>query len=187
MPRISVSETYTSNVFLSSTGKRAELITEISPGIHISARGGRISGSLDYSLNELLYARNSSGTRSQNALNAFGTMEVIDKSGYIDFSGVVSQQAISAFGAPTTNVTALNGNSTETAVFRLSPHMSGRIGGIADYAARYSLTSSRSGSGAVSDVDSQDLSVQLNSAGGRVGHVAYGRHGRVACGVGGVD
>lgn len=169
VPRVSVSETLTNNVFLSGSGRKSELITQISPGIRIVSRGGRISGSLDYSLDELLYANGSSGTRSLNALNATGTMEVIDKSGYVDFSGVVSQQVISAFGAPTSGLTALNGNSAETSVFRISPHMRGRISGFADYEARYSLSSSRSAATFMSDVDSQDMSVKLNSTGSRVG------------------
>ena len=169
VPRITVSETYTNNVLLSSTGRQADLVSQVSPGIHISSRGGRISGTLDYSLNELMYARNSSGRRSDNSLNASGTVEAIDKWGYIDFSGFVGRQAISAFGAPADNGISLNGNSTETSTFKLSPHVRGRFGDVADYEARYSLTSSRSKSVLASAVDSQDLSLRLSGVGGRLG------------------
>lgn len=169
VPRLSVSETYTNNVFLSSGNRQADLVTEISPGIRVTSRGGRITGSLDYSLNELLYAQNSSGRRSQNALNATGTMEAIDKWGYIDFSGFVGQHAVSAFGAPANDGIALNGNNTETSVFMLSPHVKGRLGSVADYEARYSLTSSRSRSSLVSNVYSKDFSARLSGVGGRLG------------------
>ena len=167
VPRISVTETFTNNVALSSTNKQSELITQISPGIRVSSQGGRITGSVDYSLNELLYARNSSGPRSENRLNASGKVEVIDKTGYIDFSGVVSQQAISAFRSPTNSATLLNGNSTETALFRLSPNIRGRLGDVAQYDARYSLATSRSGATTTSDVNSSELSLQLGAIGGR--------------------
>ncbi len=166
VPRLSVSETYTDNVFLSSTGGRSELITQISPGIRISNSGGRIRGSVDYSLTELLYARNSAGRSSQNALNANGTIEAIDNWAFIDFNGVVAQQAISAFGAPVNNGILLSGNSTETSVFRVSPYVRGRLADVADYEARYSLSSSRSGSALASDVNSKDLSARLTGVGG---------------------
>lgn len=169
VPRISVTETFTNNVGLSSTNRQSELITQISPGIRISSQGGRITGTVDYSLSELLYARNSSGRRSENQLNASGKVEVIDKTGYIDFSGVVSQQAISAFGSPTNSAALLNGNSTETAVFRISPNIRGRLGDVAQYDARYSLITSRSGATTTSDVNSSELSLQLGSSGGRAG------------------
>ena len=168
-PRVSVSETYTNNVLLSSTDKQGELVTQVSPGIRIVSTGGRITGSLDYSLNELMYARNTSARRSENALNAVGKIEAIDKWAYIDFSGVIGQQSISAFGAPSSGGILLNGNSTETSVFTLSPHISGRLGGAADYEARYSLTSSQSKSDLVSSSDSKDLSVSLNGVGNRFG------------------
>ena len=186
VPRVSVSETYTSNVFLSSTDPQSELITRISPGIRISSTGGRIKGTLDYSLSELLYANNSSGRTSQNALNASANVEVVDKWAYVDLSGVISQQAISAFGVPSDNGALLSGNSTETSVFRISPYVRGRFAGVADYDARYSLSSSQSKSSLVSDVTTKDLTVRLTGVGGRFGlgwsldvsHQAYDGAGR---------
>lgn len=169
VPRISVTETYTNNVSLSSTNKQSELITQISPGIRLLSNGGRVKGSLDYSLTEQLYARGTSGRRSQNSLNATANIEAVDNWFYVDVSGVIGQQSISAFGAPVGDGSVLNRNSTEISVFRLSPYVRGRLGSTAEYAARYSLTSSRSGSAAVSDVDSRDLSLHLNSIGARRG------------------
>ena len=67
VPRVSISETYTNNVLLQSAGKQNELITQISPGISISSRAGRIKGTFDYSLNELFYAKNTSARQSQNS------------------------------------------------------------------------------------------------------------------------
>jgi hypothetical protein len=42
VPRVSVTETLTDNVRLSSVDKQADLITEISPGIRISSEGRRL-------------------------------------------------------------------------------------------------------------------------------------------------
>ena len=68
MPRVSVTETITNNARLSSVNQKSDAITEVSPGISISSTGGRIRGSIDYSLTEVLYANNTSGRRSLNSL-----------------------------------------------------------------------------------------------------------------------
>lgn len=167
--RISVSEAYTDNVFLSSTNRRSELITQVSPGIRIANQGGRLRGSLDYSMTEEIYARNSSGRRSQNSLNASGTLEAIDDWAFVDFGGVVGRQSISAFGPQSNDNGALNANSTETSTFRISPYVRGHFGSTAEYEARYSLTSSKSASALVSDVNARALSLRLHGTGARRG------------------
>ncbi len=164
VPRLSVSERYTDNVSLQSVGKQSELITQVSPGISISSRAGRIKGIFDYSLNELIYARNTSSRQSQNSLNTVGTIEAVDNWAFIDFSGNISQQAISAFGTQSNNASAINGNSTETSVYRLSPYFRGRLGGFADYVARYSWSTTRSGVATASDAKTKDASLTLNGA-----------------------
>ncbi len=138
VPRISVTETLTDNVRLTSTGQQSDQITEISPGIRISSDVGRLKGYFDYSLSEIVYAQNSSGRQSQNALTTFGTLEAVDNWAYLDFSGSISQQAISAFGTQSSDNTSLNANRTEVSTYRLSPYVRGRLGGVASYEARYS-------------------------------------------------
>ena len=162
VPRISVSENYTNNVFLQSTGRQSELITQISPGISISSRAGRIKGTFDYALNELFYANNTSAQHSQNALSTAGTFEAVDNWAFVDFSGSISRQAISAFGTQSNNSLAINSNSTETSVYRLSPYFRGRLGGFADYTARYSWATTRSGSATLADAKTKEASFALN-------------------------
>ncbi len=169
VPRISVTETFTNNVRLDNVNKRSELITQISPGIRVSSTGSRIRGSVDYSLTELLYANNTTGRQSQNNLNASGTVEAVDNWAFLDFSGNIAQQSISAFGTPSSGGILAGGNSTETSVFRLSPYVRGRLAGVADYEARYSITNSSTAAAAVGDVDQRDASVRLNGGQSRFG------------------
>ena len=157
VPRVTVSETLTDNVLLTSAGQQSEQITEISPGIRISSDVGRLKGYFDYSLSEIAYAQNSSSNQSQNALTTFGTLEAIDDWGFVDFSGSISQQSISAFGTQSSDNTSINANRTEVSSYRISPYVRGRLGGdLANYEARYSraITSgeARAGSG-VTTVD----------------------------------
>lgn len=162
VPRLSVTETFTDNVSLVNTGRRAEQITDISPGIVISGNSGRTKVFVDYSLHETLYAQNSSGRRSQNALNASGTVEAVENWAYLDFGGNISQQAISAFGAQSPSNLSINPNLAETRSFRLSPYLRGKLSTFADYEARYSLATSRSPSALASDVTTNDAVVKLN-------------------------
>ncbi len=164
VPRLSVSERYTNNVDLQSSGKQAEFVTQISPGISIRSAAGRIKGSFDYSLNELVYARNSQGRQSQNSLTSSGVVEAVDNWAFIDFSGAISQQAVSAFGTQSNNTSTVNGNSSETSIYRLSPYLRGRLGGSVDYEARYSWSATRSGLATASDVKTKDASVKLNGS-----------------------
>ena len=162
VPRLSVTETFTDNVSLVSTGRRAEQITDVSPGIVISGNSGRTKVYVDYSLHETLYAQNSSGRRSQNALNASGTVEAVENWAYIDFGGNISQQAISAFGAQSPSNLSINPNLAETRNFRLSPYLRGKLSTFADYEARYSLVTSRSASALTSDVTTKEAAVKLS-------------------------
>jgi len=162
VPRLSITETFTDNVSLATTGKQSELTTEVSPGIRITSESGRLKGYLDYSFRQTLYAQNTSSRSAQNALNAFGTIEAIDNTAYLDFSGVISQQAISALGTQSVGTASINSNLTESTTLMLSPHVRGRLGSFANYVARYSITTNRSQSALVSDVTSANAQVQLN-------------------------
>ena len=162
VPRLSVTEIFTDNVSLRSVGKQSELITDVSPGILISSGSGRFRGVIDYSLHKTFYAQNSSSSRSQNLLNAAGTFEAVDNWAYLDFSGNVSQQAISAFGLQSPDNASVNPNLTETRSLRLSPYLRGQLSTFAAYEARYSLTTNRSVSGLASDVTTNEGLIRLS-------------------------
>ncbi len=164
VPRISVSERFTNNVTLATTGKKSELVTTISPGISLLSNGGRLRGTLDYSLNELVYARGTSSRQSQNALSSSAVWEAVDNFAFVDFSGAISQQSISALGTQSAGDSSLNGNSTETSTYRLSPYLKGSLAGLADYEARYGWTSSKSDASTASDILTRDASLRLNGS-----------------------
>jgi uncharacterized protein (PEP-CTERM system associated) len=165
VPRVSISETWTDNVRLSTNDRQPELITVLSPGIRISADRGRLKGYFDYALNTRYFAQNSSGTDIQNALTAFGTLEAVENWAFVDLNAGISQQSISALGTPSVGSTAINGNQNETATVRLSPYVRGRLAGAVDYEARYSLATNRNKSAAASDATTRDGSITLGGRG----------------------
>jgi len=163
VPRVSVTETATDNVGLSSVGQQADLITEISPGIRINIEGARVKGYFDYALNGIFYAQGAAPSRTQNALNTFGTLEAVDNWAFIDFSGSISQQAVSAFGTPlSSNTTSINTNQTETSNYRISPYVRGRLADLANYEARYSRAVTGSDAAAASGVTTVDGIVKIS-------------------------
>lgn len=163
-PRIKFGETWSDNVDVGRTQnkKSSGLITELAPGIHIDARTARLRAYLDYSLIGAYYTEPSGYSRTQNALNAFGTFEAISNWFYLDFSAVIAQQAISAFGTQTPTTSYSNSNSTETGTYRLSPYLRGRLGNDANYLLRYNWSTTQASANNVSDINLSEWSGQLN-------------------------
>lgn len=163
-PRVTVAETITDNVRLDGSNPKSEQITEVTPGIRINIDSGRLKTYFDLGLNQVVYAQGTSPNRSQiqNALNTFGTFEAVDNWAFVDFSGTVSQQAVSALGTQSAANTSVNANQTEVSNYRISPYLRGRLAHAADYEARYSRTTTRSDSATASDVDTADTSVKLS-------------------------
>jgi len=163
-PRINIGETFTDNVNPASGFKQADQITEITPGIRAQADTARLKAYADYQLTGYYYARGSYGSRTQNALNAFGTFEALEKRFYLDFSGNISQQSISAFGPQVASNAILDTNRTEVSTYRLSPYLRGRIGSEADYELRYANTWSSSRSSLVSRYTMGEWSAKIKNS-----------------------
>lgn len=161
VPRIGVSETLTDNVRLDDQNKRSDWVTQLSPGLRVDIKGAKLKTFFDYALTHVSYARGTGSGRTQNALNTFGTFEAIDNLAFVDFSGSISQQAVSAFQTQSLDNTSINANRAEVSTYRLSPYLRGRLGDSANYEARYTYAQTRSGSALSSDVTSTDGSVRL--------------------------
>ncbi|MDR0775274.1 MAG: TIGR03016 family PEP-CTERM system-associated outer membrane protein [Azonexus sp.] len=159
-PRIGLSLTATDHANISYGQGESDLITEISPGIRIDARTVRLRGYLDYALRGQFYSKNN-GSRHQNALNTFATLEAIDDWFFVDASGNISQQSISAFGPQSPSDASINNNSTETSTYRISPYIRGTIGGLADYTVRYNATTTRADDSTGTNLDTSQWIGQL--------------------------
>ena len=159
-PRVSAGVTLSSNGALSANNPQSEQIFEMSPGVRVVVNQPRVKGFLDYSLSGLYYAQKTSGDNLRHALNANARIDAWDNRAFVDLSGVVSDQSISALGASSSLADA---NRSETASFRFSPFFRGNLDGVADYEARYSLQSTSTDASDRSDFTSQDLTVNLAS------------------------
>lgn len=169
-PTFAVQQTFTDNVDL-RPGGRSEAITQVSPGIRLDSRRGRIQGTLDYTANGLLHARDSSRNTVQNALSAAFVADIVESTLTVDARASVSQQSISAFGTPVTGPGLVNANQTEVAVVSIAPTLRGNLAGWADVTARTFWTVTNSDS--VANGDSTAWGGQLSLA-GRQGAFGWG-------------
>ncbi len=159
--RVTVGQTLSTNGNL-STNARSEQTTEVTPGIRAVFNTPRVQGFIDYSLSALFYAQGTSGNQFRNALNANANINAWDNRAFVDLSGVVSNQAISAFGPQSVNGRS-DTNQSETASFRFSPYLRGSFAGDTDYELRYSLQTADTDSAARSDITDQTASLRLGS------------------------
>ncbi|MCF8154367.1 MAG: TIGR03016 family PEP-CTERM system-associated outer membrane protein [Rhodoferax sp.] len=136
VPRLSVMQTFTDNVNQASSGKQSEQVTEISPGIHIASGKGRLRGYFDYALRAVGYGQSSRSDSYLNALDTVGKFEAVDRILYVDFTGAIAQQAITAFGTQSGAGAYSTTNRTEVSNYRLSPYLQGRLGDLANYVVR---------------------------------------------------
>lgn len=165
-PKIKLTETWSDNVSIarSNNGKESGFITELAPGVTINAKTARLKARLDYSLIGQFYSTPSGYSRTQNSLNSFGTLEAVEQWLFVDFSGVVTQQAKSAFGAQSPSTANLNSNLTETATYRLSPYIRGQFAGLVEYSLRYNRSTTQASAATVSDIELSEWTGQLRGS-----------------------
>lgn len=165
-PKIKFTETWTDNVSIvrANNGKESGFITELAPGVNINAKTARLKAKLDYTLLGQYYSTPSGYSRTQNSLNSFGTLEAVEQWLFVDFSGVIAQQAKSAFGPQSPSSASLNKNLTETATFRLSPYIRGQFAGLAEYSLRYNRATTQASSATVSDIELSEWTGQIRGS-----------------------
>lgn len=161
-PSVSVGATLSSNGNASSANSRSELALDVSPALKVVMNTPRVKGFVDYSLSATYYLQGNSRNRIGNRLNADGTVDVWDGKAFVDVSGSISDEAISAFG-PQTLTGLSDTNRSETSVYRISPHIGGTIAGVMDYQLRYALQTVNTSTSLRSDSTSQVLSMRVGS------------------------
>ena len=167
-PTFAVNETATDNVYLSQSNVKSALVSDINPGIRIVGSGDRAKLRLSYQMHNLFYSTDpSNNNQTQNSLNALGTLEALENWFFIDASGYISQQSISAFGASSSSSstnTNVNNNISETSTYRISPYIRGSFGSVADYQLRYDWSSTSSQTGSAYDLTNKTWVANLKGA-----------------------
>src|SRR5437868_3940858 len=70
-PRLELRETYSDNIGLAPAGsEQSDFVTEVAPGIGVTATGPRLKLRANYLMRNLFYARETSGRTTQHQLDA---------------------------------------------------------------------------------------------------------------------
>lgn len=169
---IGLSETYTDNRQLSAGGdKQGELITDISPYLHIARFGGAVQGMLDYSPHALIQRQDSGGNTVAHQLAARLSAIGWDNHFVFDANASIAQQAVSAWGVQPGNGRTTDENRSQVATLSLAPTLRGTLAGVVDVQAGLSWDGQRSGDTNLGDSNGSGAFLSL---GGRRGFVGWG-------------
>lgn len=158
-PRVSVGLTLSDNGSLSGGQGRGEQVLEVSPGVRGIFNTARIKGHVDYALTGQTRFQNTARDDWRHTLNGAATVNAWDNRAFVDVSGSVADESISAFDAPGIGSSRIN--QSQTANFRLSPYLRGTLGSATDYELRYSVQTVNSESAARPDLSAQDVSLRM--------------------------
>jgi uncharacterized protein (PEP-CTERM system associated) len=165
-PSIGVDLTQTDNARLQNDGKQSDLIIRTSPGIRIQGQSARATAYIDMQVQQVDYVDTEGKDRIQRALNGMGTLEVLDNWLFLDLTGRIARQAVSAFGTPASGTDSINSNVIETTMYQASPYIQGRLFGETDYRVRLDNTWYSAKNGPMRDTTIQAVQASLTGGTG---------------------
>ncbi len=131
-PSVSVSEAYHSNITLSSTEKKQQIVSRITPKILLSATGRRLQLKSNYSMGYINYWGDEFRDRYSQRGSLSSNLELIRDHLFIGASASVSEQVIDPAATPVNDVIAVTSNRTEARSIRVTPMLRNRFGRFAN-------------------------------------------------------
>ena len=124
-----------------------EAVTQITPTLRWSSYSGRVRGSVNYSAGLRQYVGDNDARTDKNtvdhSLAANVRAELVERAAFVDISGSIGQQAISALDtSASASYFQPNGNRSEVYNVSVSPYVVGSLAGLASYELRYALSAS---------------------------------------------
>lgn len=133
-PTLALSGTATDNIGLESSSKDKAVIGVISPGLVVRSNSDVLRGSIDYSMDGLLYYRTAQSDRVQHRLQSQLNASLFEGRFLIDVRAMAGQQAHSALAAEQSVSPYLsNGNQSQMAMLAITPRLRGTLSGLASY------------------------------------------------------
>ena len=171
-PRLDTGLTWTDNAGSSGSGGfgggavgegGSDWILEVSPAISVFRDSGRLSGNLNASFRNLMYASNTDNNTSYLSLNGSGQFEAVEDMLFIDADALISRSNQSAFSTrPSGDILDVDADN-QTRVFTLSPRFQFRIGDNTEGALRYERRWSNAGSSQLADQDKDQWSADITN------------------------
>jgi uncharacterized protein (PEP-CTERM system associated) len=140
-PTLSVRETYTDNVLLDpDASKRADWVTQVSPGISVAATGARLKLDARYTPDFTYYARAQEENQIYHRLNATGNAELAEQLLFVDALANIDRYNVSLQGPLTIDDVNLTGNRVTIGTYAVSPYVRRDFGSEARAEARYTYS-----------------------------------------------
>ncbi len=159
VPTLAVGEIYTDNLSLSpDASKRSDWVTQVVPGIAISAIGGASKFSLSYAPELLYYAQGEGDSTVYHRLNALGNVELAKQLLFVDAGATVGPRSVSLLAPLSLSSFNTTGNVATVATYFVSPFLRRQFGSAVQAEARYSY----------SVVNSDDAASLLDSVADRI-------------------
>jgi len=135
---LSVRETYTNNVSLSSsTGGQGRFVTTVQPIFNLrKTERGRINANASWAP-QFRMEDFFDNTRINQRFNGVADAELISDFAFLDLRGSIFQQNVFAGGTLASDTVSRTGNLTTTYTYSISPHIRNHWGSIADSEVRY--------------------------------------------------
>ena len=136
-PTIDSLFTLTDNVNLTSTDRKADFVTQLTPGLKFSERSAhtRLEGNVQIPV--LLYARTGSQNDDvQPQVAVSGIAELVERLFYVDGAINVSQQYLSPFGPRPADLSTATSNRYTAQSYRVTPILRGDAGNGLSYQLR---------------------------------------------------
>ncbi|MES2103852.1 MAG: TIGR03016 family PEP-CTERM system-associated outer membrane protein [Pseudomonadota bacterium] len=167
-PTVNLTETYTDNVrLLPDSQKQSSFITQLSPGLDVTAVGAQARMRINYQMQNLYYTGDANGVKTNHLLNADGNTELVKDLFFLDGKANVSQQDQSPFAATSTNNLNLSNNRVEVRTYSASPYLRHTFDRTASAEMRYTrdsvATSSTNGSTVQPNSTGDHVSLTVNS------------------------
>jgi len=171
-PRFLLSETYSDNIYLAPSGdKQDDFVTQVNPGISVDGQGKRVKARINYSLQNAMYASDSSLNVTNQHLNADGSAELVKNLFFMDARSSISQQIADARGR--VGLDNLNiGNQANVFTYGISPYLKLRMASFAKAELHFSDDHVENQSDSISDAETQDYNAQIKS-GSRFGRMQW--------------
>ena len=142
-PSVSLSETYTDNVFQAPSDIKSDFITNIAPGVSLTNRGRRVKTTIFYRMQNQFFANNGSLNQTTNFLGANSSIEVIKDNLFVDGYASMFPTQENSFGRISNqNRRNLgNGNQVDVISYGMTPRFVYHFGSWATFNASTSFSS----------------------------------------------
>lgn len=164
VPTIGLNETYTDNVRLLGSGKEERAyITQVSPGITVTATGQRLKLQANYVMQNSYYSGVTNETKTNHLLRANANAALLQNLFFLDGNASITQQNLTPFGQVADNDFNLSNNRVEVRTYSASPYFRRNFDNNFTGELRYSYDSVASSAKTNSDSTSDTFRFSLNS------------------------